>query len=104
MKRKKLYLCGGAAGIVLALFGLFHFTPVFAAPGGFGHGHGGFGPHRIFKVLHRLDLDREQERQIGEIIDKNRPFMRELMFELRDGKIHVWRDYFDMSTFTKAMQ
>ncbi len=25
------------------------------------------------------------------------------VFEMRDGKIHVWRDYFDMNTFTKAM-
>ena len=25
------------------------------------------------------------------------------VFEMRDGKIHVWRDYFDMGTFMKAM-
>ena len=25
------------------------------------------------------------------------------VFEMRDGKIHVWRDYFDMGTFVKAM-
>jgi limonene-1,2-epoxide hydrolase len=25
------------------------------------------------------------------------------VFEMRDGKIHVWRDYFDMNTFVKAM-
>ena len=26
------------------------------------------------------------------------------VFEMRDGKIHVWRDYFDLATFTGAMQ
>ena len=25
------------------------------------------------------------------------------VFEMREGKIHVWRDYFDMNTFVKAM-
>jgi limonene-1,2-epoxide hydrolase len=25
------------------------------------------------------------------------------VFELQDGKIRVWRDYFDMATYTKAM-
>ncbi|MEE2782027.1 MAG: limonene-1,2-epoxide hydrolase family protein [Pseudomonadota bacterium] len=25
------------------------------------------------------------------------------VFEMRDGKIHIWRDYFDMTTFTWAM-
>lgn len=25
------------------------------------------------------------------------------VFEMRDGKIHMWRDYFDMNTFVKAM-
>ena len=25
------------------------------------------------------------------------------VFEMRDGKIHVWRDYFDMGTFVNAM-
>lgn len=26
------------------------------------------------------------------------------VFEMVDGKIHVWRDYFDMTTFTAAMK
>jgi len=25
------------------------------------------------------------------------------VFEMRDGKIHIWRDYFDMTPFTRAM-
>ena len=25
------------------------------------------------------------------------------VFEMQDGKIHIWRDYFDMNTFVKAM-
>ncbi|NKB97093.1 MAG: SgcJ/EcaC family oxidoreductase [Pseudomonadales bacterium] len=25
------------------------------------------------------------------------------VFEMQNGKIHVWRDYFDMATFTRAM-
>ncbi len=25
------------------------------------------------------------------------------VFEMRDGKIHIWRDYFDMTTYVKAM-
>lgn len=26
------------------------------------------------------------------------------VFEMRDGQIHVWRDYFDMNTFVSAMR
>ena len=26
------------------------------------------------------------------------------VFEMRDGKIHIWRDYFDLATFTGAMR
>lgn len=26
------------------------------------------------------------------------------VFEMRDGKIHVWRDYFDLATYTKAFE
>ena len=26
------------------------------------------------------------------------------VFEMRDGRIHVWRDYFDMGTFINAMK
>jgi limonene-1,2-epoxide hydrolase len=26
------------------------------------------------------------------------------VFEMSDGKIRIWRDYFDMTTFTSAMQ
>ncbi|HWS73594.1 MAG TPA: nuclear transport factor 2 family protein [Quisquiliibacterium sp.] len=26
------------------------------------------------------------------------------VFEMKDGKIKVWRDYFDMPTYTRAMQ
>lgn len=26
------------------------------------------------------------------------------VFEMRDGKIRVWRDYFDMATYTHALQ
>lgn len=26
------------------------------------------------------------------------------VFEMKDGKIAVWRDYFDMATFTRALQ
>ena len=26
------------------------------------------------------------------------------VFEMRDGKIAVWRDYFDMATYTRAIQ
>ena len=25
------------------------------------------------------------------------------VFEMRDGRIQVWRDYFDMATYTRAM-
>ena len=25
------------------------------------------------------------------------------VFEMQDGKIHLWRDYFDMNTFVSAM-
>jgi limonene-1,2-epoxide hydrolase len=26
------------------------------------------------------------------------------VFEMQNGKIHIWRDYFDMNTFTSAMR
>lgn len=26
------------------------------------------------------------------------------VFEMKDGKIHIWRDYFDMGTFVNAMK
>ena len=26
------------------------------------------------------------------------------IFEMKDGKIHIWRDYFDIGTYMKAMQ
>jgi Spy/CpxP family protein refolding chaperone len=46
----------------------------------------GFGPHRMFKLLHDLDVSREQRMAIGEVMDKHRPIMREFMLDIMDGK------------------
>ena len=48
-------------------------------------GHG-YGPHRIFKQLHRLDLSREQREKIGALADAQRPLMRSFMLDMRDSK------------------
>lgn len=46
----------------------------------------GFSPHYIFKLLHRLDVSREQGTKIGAVMDAHRPLMREFMFDMKDGK------------------
>lgn len=46
----------------------------------------GFGPHRLFRLLHKLDVSRDQREAIGEIMDDRRPIMREFMFDMMDGK------------------
>jgi len=53
---------------------------------GFKHVSRGFGPHRMFKLLHKLDVSPEQRTAIGEVMDKHRPVMREFMFDMMDGK------------------
>ena len=61
-----------------------------AAPGGFSQHHHkmghGFGPHRIFKMIHHLDLSRDQREKIGSLMDKNRPLMRTFMLDMMDAK------------------
>ncbi len=52
----------------------------------FRHTSRDFGPHRLFKLLHQLDVTREQRTAIGEIMDEHRPVMREFMFDMMDGK------------------
>jgi Spy/CpxP family protein refolding chaperone len=57
-----------------------------AAPPGLRHTSRDFSPHHIFKLLHRLDVNREQSTQIGAVMDAHRPLMREFMFDMKDGK------------------
>lgn len=52
----------------------------------FKHSARGFGPHRMFKLLHKLDVSEEQRTAIGELMDEHRPVMREFMFDMMDGK------------------
>ncbi len=52
----------------------------------FQHASRDFGPQRMYKLLHRLDVSREQRTQIGAIMDAHRPLMREFMFDMMDGK------------------
>ena len=52
----------------------------------FRHASRDFGPHRLFKLLHKLDVTKEQHTAIGEIMDEQRPVMREFMFDMMDGK------------------
>lgn len=48
-------------------------------------GHG-FGPHRLFKMIHHLDLTREQREKIGAVMDEHRPQMRTFMLDMLDAK------------------
>ncbi|HJP36582.1 MAG TPA: Spy/CpxP family protein refolding chaperone [Gammaproteobacteria bacterium] len=76
---------------LILCFGVFSAYSVSAEPPG-GDGEGlrhtsrDFSPHRLFKLLHRLDISREQRTAIGEVMDKHRPVMREFMFDMMDGK------------------
>ena len=70
-------------GVICAGFGI---TASAHAEPGFKHASRDFGPHRIFKLLHRLDVTREQRTQIGAVMDAHRPLMREFMFDMMDGK------------------
>ena len=45
--------------------------------------------------------ERMDRTKIGEV-DVNLPCCG--VFEMRDGKIAVWRDYFDMATYTKPLE
>lgn len=60
-------------------------TTAHAEPG-FKRASRDFGPQRMFKLLHRLDVTREQRTQIGAVMDAHRPLMREFMFDMMDGK------------------
>ena len=63
---------------------------VHASPHGFGPHHDahgpGFKPHRLLKMIHHLDLSREQREQIGTIMDEQRPKMRGFMLDMLDAK------------------
>ena len=77
-----------AALLVLSL-AAFAAHRVHASPGGFGphHGYGhGFKPHRLIKMIHHLDLTRDQREQIGSIMDEQRPKMRGFMLDMMDAK------------------
>lgn len=52
----------------------------------FRHGSRGFGPHRVFKLLHKLDVSGEQRKAIDEVLDKHRSLMHEFMSDMMDGK------------------
>lgn len=71
-----LGIAGGSFGIAASA----HAEP------GFQHTSRGFGPHYIFRLLHRLDVSREQGTKIGAVMDAHRPLMREFMFDMKDGK------------------
>lgn len=63
---------------------------VHASPNGFAQHHQkmshGFGPHRLFKMIHHLDLSREQREKVGLVMDKHRPQMRTFMLDMLDAK------------------
>ncbi len=71
-----LSVMGGSFGIA---------ADAYAEPG-FKQTSRGFGPHHIFKLLHELDVSREQATKIGAVMDAHRPLMREFMFDMKDGK------------------
>jgi Spy/CpxP family protein refolding chaperone len=71
-----LSVVGGSFGIAAGAY----------AEPGFKQTSRGFGPHHIFKLLHELDVSREQATKIGAVMDAHRPLMREFMFDMKDGK------------------
>ena len=82
----------GWVAAVLFLVSLVAFAAhrVHASPEGFGSHHQrfghGFAPHRLFKMMHHLDLTREQRERIGEVMDEQRPQMRTFMLDMVDAK------------------
>ncbi len=52
----------------------------------FKHTSRNFGPHRMFKLLHKLDVSDEQHLAIGEIMDQHRPSMRQFMLDMKNGQ------------------
>lgn len=82
----------GWVAAVLFLVSLIAFAAhrVHASPEGFGTHHQrfghGFAPHRLFKMMHHLDLSREQRERIGEVMDEQRPQMRTFMLDMVDAK------------------
>jgi protein CpxP len=76
--------------LALGISVLFTYSAV-AEPGQrdgseFKHMSRDFGPHRLFRLLHKLDVSKEQRTAIGEVMDEHRPVMREFMFDMMDGK------------------
>ena len=45
-----------------------------------------FGPHRMFKLLHKLDVSDEQQLAIGALMDEHRPHMRQFMMDMKNGQ------------------
>ena len=80
----------GAAALLVASLVAFAAHRVHASPHGFGQHHGaygpGFKPHRLFKMIHHLDLSREQREKIGAVMDEQRPKMRTFMLDMMDAK------------------
>ena len=46
----------------------------------------GAEPHRLFKLLHKLDVSDEQRAAIGEIIDKHRPLMQQFFEDMHSRR------------------
>ena len=86
------YTAIGWATAALLILSLLAFAAhrVNASPHGFGQHHGmhgpGFKPHRLIKMIHHLDLTREQREQIGTVMDEQRPRMRGFMLDMLDAK------------------
>ena len=63
---------------------------VHAGPHSFGQNHHkmghGIGAHRLFKMIHHLDLTRGQREKIGVVMDAHRPRMRTFMLDMMDAK------------------
>ena len=57
-----------------------------------------------------LNIAEDGERVYCERLDRTKTTQGDVdlpcfgVFEMKDGKIHVWRDYFDMGTYARAMK
>jgi len=66
--------------------------------------------HTITLDINKLNIAAVGDVVIAERLDRTRTSTGDVdlpcvgVFEMVDGKISIWRDYFDMATFTSAMQ
>ncbi|MGE3702677.1 MAG: limonene-1,2-epoxide hydrolase family protein [Hyphomicrobiaceae bacterium] len=57
----------------------------------------------VINIMSREDIVMAERLDRTRLGDKNVDLPCVGVFEMQDGKIRVWRDYFDLATYTKAI-